>query len=206
MEDEQFDLLPDPSYVRGFLRAYTSYLGLDPQLALDEYDSRFGEFGGGMSPEGLRRARERVAGRPRRREDQLLWLAIGGVTGIALLAWLGLGGSSSTPTQPVPGVPTTTVSTTATAPRPAVDLVFTGRGNRGSYLEVRNGSETGATVYSGVLVPGASRTFSFAEAAWVRIGTPSAIAITVGGEPLEITGGTGTFLITAAGAERLPGG
>jgi hypothetical protein len=146
-----------------------------------------------MSPEGLRRARERAAGRPRRREAQLLWLAIGGVTGIALLAWLGLGGSSSTPTQPVPGVPTTTVSTTATAPRPAVDLVFTGRGNRGSYLEVRNGSETGATVYSGVLVPGASRTFSFAEAAWVRIGTPSAIAITVGGEPLEITGGTGTF-------------
>ena len=38
MEEEQFDLLPDPSYVRGFLRAYASYLGLDPQLALDEYD------------------------------------------------------------------------------------------------------------------------------------------------------------------------
>lgn len=207
MEEEQFDLLPDPSYVRGFLRAYASYLGLDPQLALDEYDSRFGEFAGGMSPEGLRRARRKSAGTPRRREAQLLWLAIGGVTGVALLAWLGLGGSSTTPaTDPVPGIPTTTVATTPTATVDALDLTFTGRGNRGSYLEVRNGSETGATVYSGVLVPGASRTFSFPEAAWVRIGTPAAIAVRIDGEPLQITGGTGTFLITRSGAERLPGG
>lgn len=209
MEEEQFDLLPDPSYVRGFLRAYASYLGLDAQLALDEYDSRFGEFAGGMSPDGLRRARRKTNGGPRRREAQLLWLAIGGVTGVALLAWLGLGGTSSTPaTQPVPGIPTTTVTTsTTTGTTPdALDLTFTGRGNRGSYLEVRNGSDTGATVYSGVLVPGAARTFSFPEAAWVRIGTPAAIAVTIDGEPLQITGGTGTFLITRSGAERLPGG
>lgn len=207
MEEEQFDLLPDPSYVRGFLRAYTSYLGLDPQLALDEYDSRFGEFAGGMSADGLRRARRKANGGPRRREAQLLWLAIGGVTGVALLAWLGLGGSSTTsPTDPVPGVPTTTVVTATTSTVDALDLTFTGRGNRGSYLEVRNGSDTGATVYSGVLVPGAARTFSFPEAAWVRIGTPAAIAVTIDGEPLQITGGTGTFLITRSGAERLPGG
>jgi hypothetical protein len=207
MEDEQFDLLPDPSYVRGFLRAYASYLGLDPQLALDEYDSRFGEFAGGMSPEALRRARKKTSVGLRRREAQLLWLAIGGVTGIALLAWLGLGGSTSTPAiEPVPGVPTTTVTTTGTSTVDAVDLAFTGRGNRGSYLEVRNGSETGAPVYSGVLVPGATRTFSFPEAAWVRIGTPAAIAVTINEEPLQITGGTGTFLITRSGAERLPAG
>ena len=46
----------------------------------------------------------------------------------------------------------------------ALDLAFTGRGNRGSYLEVRNASENGNTVYSGVLVPGATRTFTFANA------------------------------------------
>lgn len=206
MEEEQFDLLPDPSYVRGFLRAYASYLGLDPQLALDEYDSRFGTIGP-ASAEGGRFARRRREGAPRRREAQLLWLAIGGVTGVALLAWLGIGGSGTTDPAPVPGVPTTTApattSTTAAAP---LDLVFTGRGARGSYLEVRNGSESGTTVYSGVLVPGATRTFAFADTAWVRIGAPRAIAITVNGEPLAISGGTGTFLVTAAGAERLPAG
>ena len=203
MEDEQFDLLPDPSYVRGFLRAYSTYLEIDPQLVIDEYDSRFGDIG--QSVEEAKRARRRAESRPRRREAQLLWLAIGGVTGIALLAWLGIGGEqTSAPPEPVPGVPTTTTRT-STAPQ-AVDVTFTGRGNRGSYLEVRNGSDAGATLYSGVLVPGATRAFSFPDGAWVRIGKPEAMSVTVNGEPLPIEGGTGTFLITQAGAERLPAG
>lgn len=203
MEDEQFDLLPDPSYVRGFLRAYCSYLGLDPQLALDEYDSRFGAIGPASGSDRGRFGRARRDGAPRRREAQLLWLAIGGVTGVALLAWLGMGSTSTQPTAPVPGVPTTTGSTTASA---GLDLAFTGRGSRGSYLEVRNQSEAGTTVYSGVLVPGATRTFSLSDAAWVRIGTPRAVAMTVNGEAVRITGGTGTFLVTASGAERQPAG
>ncbi len=205
MEEEQFDLLPDPSYVRGFLRAYCGYLGLDPQLALDEYESRFGELANAISPEGVRRARARAEGKPRRREAQLLWLGIGGVIGVALLTWLGIGGSSTPAPSPVPGVPTTTAPG-ATTTTQSVDLGFTGRGTRGSYLEVRNGSDTGATVYSGVLVPGATRTFSFRDAAWVRIGRPQAVTVTVDGQPLAISGGTGTFLITRSGAERLPAG
>lgn len=203
MEDEQFDLLPDPSYVRGFLRAYSTYLEIDPQLVIDEYDSRFGDIG--QSVEDAKRARLRAESRPRRREAQLLWLAIGGVTGIALLAWLGIGGEpASPPPEPVPGVPTTTTRTSTVTK--AVDIAFTGRGNRGSYLEVRNGSDAGPTLYSGVLVPGATRTFSFADAAWVRIGKPEAMSVTVNGDRLAIKGGTGTFLITQAGAERLPAG
>lgn len=207
MEDEQFDLLPDPSYVRGFLRAYASYLGLDPQLALDEYESRFGDIPGALTAEGLRRQRRRAEERPRRREAQLLWLAIGAVTGVALLTWLGIGGSPSTPEPAtVPGVPTATTGTGTAPAATTIDLSFTGRGARGTYLEVRNGSDTGATVYSGILVPGATRTFSFREAAWVRIGRPDVLSITVNGSPLDITGGTGTFLITRSGAERLPAG
>jgi hypothetical protein len=57
-----------------------------------------------------------------------------------------------------------------------------------------------------VLVPGASRTFPVAESAWVRIGAPKAIGVTIDGEPVQITGGTGTFLITRTGVERLPAG
>ncbi len=205
MEDEQFDLLPDPSYVRGFLRAYAGFLGLDPGLAVDEYDSRFGTFGGALGPEDARRSRRREQRRPRRREAQVLWLAIGGVMGIALLAWLGLGQQTVPSPSPVPGVPTTT-TTAGTVPSPSVDLVFTGRGERGTYLEVRVGSDKGTTVYSGVLVPEATRTFTVKESAWVRIGSPRAVAVSVNGARLEISGGTGTFLITRAGAARLPAG
>lgn len=205
MEEEQFDLLPDPSYVRGFLRAYANYLGLDAELVLDEYDSRFGQFSG--DADTSRRSRRHGAAGPRRREAQLLWLAIGGVTGVALLAWLGVGGGESPAGTPTSSTPTTqSTPTTATAPQPPVEVGFRGEGSRGSYLEVRRGSEDGPTLYSGVLVPGASRTFPVAESAWVRIGAPKAIGVTIDGEDVQITGGTGTFLITRTGVERLPAG
>ena len=41
LEDEQFELLPAETYVRGFLRTYAEFLGLDGQLYVDEYNSRF---------------------------------------------------------------------------------------------------------------------------------------------------------------------
>ncbi len=41
LEDERFDILPAPTYVRGFLRSYAQSLGLDGQPFVDEYNSRF---------------------------------------------------------------------------------------------------------------------------------------------------------------------
>ena len=41
LEEEEFGMLPDPAYVKGFLRAYGDFLDVDPQLLLDEYASRF---------------------------------------------------------------------------------------------------------------------------------------------------------------------
>ena len=41
LEDERFDILPAPTYVRGFLRSYADAVGLDPQPFVDEYNSRF---------------------------------------------------------------------------------------------------------------------------------------------------------------------
>src|ERR671925_286723 len=41
LEDEQFDILPGQTYVKGFLRTYSEYLGLDGQLYVDEYNSRY---------------------------------------------------------------------------------------------------------------------------------------------------------------------
>src|SRR6266702_8058484 len=41
LEDEQFEILPSQTYVKGFLRSYADYLGLDGQVYVDEYSSRF---------------------------------------------------------------------------------------------------------------------------------------------------------------------
>jgi cytoskeleton protein RodZ len=40
LEDEHFDALPGQTYVKGFLRTYADYLGLEGQLYVDEYNSR----------------------------------------------------------------------------------------------------------------------------------------------------------------------
>lgn len=116
MEEEQFDLMPSPTYVRGFLRTYADFLDLDGRLVLDEYESRFGEFREFRSSSDTRPGVPRPAARsrrpepssrrgaaapprrkkrPRRTEVQLLWLAVGGVMSVALLVWLGVGESSS---------------------------------------------------------------------------------------------------------------
>src|SRR3954452_21245055 len=45
LEEETFDALPAQTYVKGFLRTYADYLGLDGQLYVDEVNSRFGADG-----------------------------------------------------------------------------------------------------------------------------------------------------------------
>ena len=40
MENEDFDIMPGTTYVKGFLRTYATYLGLDPEVIIDEYRSR----------------------------------------------------------------------------------------------------------------------------------------------------------------------
>src|SRR3954454_8434511 len=41
LEEERFEQLPSQTYVKGFLRTYADYLGLDGQLYVDEFNSRF---------------------------------------------------------------------------------------------------------------------------------------------------------------------
>ncbi len=41
IENEEWDLLPGPVYVKSFLRTYGDYLGLDSRLLIDEYKRRY---------------------------------------------------------------------------------------------------------------------------------------------------------------------
>src|ERR1700752_1879630 len=41
LENEEWDLLPGPIYVKSFLRTYGDYLGLDSRLLVDEYNRRY---------------------------------------------------------------------------------------------------------------------------------------------------------------------
>src|SRR3954453_9598816 len=82
LEDETFDQLPGPTYVKGFLRTYADYLGLDGQLYVDEYNVRYG-----MGDEALeRRVRSPLMAppprprKPRRRlQLSVVWFALFGI-------------------------------------------------------------------------------------------------------------------------------
>src|SRR5918911_1202150 len=65
LEDEDFAQLPAQTYVKGFLRTYADYLGLDGQLYVDEFNSRYvvGE------EEPVLRPRRSSAGRAHRRVE-----------------------------------------------------------------------------------------------------------------------------------------
>jgi helix-turn-helix protein len=43
LENEEWRVLPGPTYVKTFLRTYAQFLGLDPHVLVDEYSARFEE-------------------------------------------------------------------------------------------------------------------------------------------------------------------
>jgi cytoskeletal protein RodZ len=107
LEEEEFDSLPSGTYVRGFLRAYASYLGLDGRLFVDEYASRFGTR---HDDELFRRRRERPMTQ-RRESSSAVLVALIAVVAIGVLffvAWRFGPGESPTP---APNVVTETLTT-----------------------------------------------------------------------------------------------
>src|SRR5919201_2639534 len=112
LEDEQFSVLPAQTYVKGFLRSYAEYLGLDGQLYVDEYNSRY-VVGEDEAP--LRPRRSPARSRSPRLQSRVVLLTLLGialVTALVIVAWT-RGGSG---TQPIPGLVTT--RTPAAAPKP----------------------------------------------------------------------------------------
>ena len=144
LEDERFELLPSHTYIKGFLRSYAEYLGLDGQLYVDEYNSRFvvGEEDSPVrSPRRVPAAKSR---RRDRRESNIVLLAltaIGLVTALVIAAWQF--GEVDDPA--VRGLNTTPpATTTAAAPNVAGTARLELRATRGnSYLIVRSGGAAG---------------------------------------------------------------
>ena len=89
LEDERFELLPSHTYIKGFLRSYAEYLGLDGQLYVDEYNSRF-VIGEEEAPVRARRVPAAKARRSDRRESRIVVLALAAialVTALVIVAW-----------------------------------------------------------------------------------------------------------------------
>ncbi|HJZ62598.1 MAG TPA: RodZ domain-containing protein [Miltoncostaeaceae bacterium] len=209
LEEERFDDLPAPAYVRGFLATYAEYLGLDGRLVVDEYVSRYGkEDGDDPDPQPVSVWAER---RPRA-DPRLLWIAAGGLAGVAALVWLagGLGSDSpsigGSPVRPTPAAAEAAVLRPVAPPVRGVRLQVTGQGQHGSWIEVRRDGLTGRLIYSGIVGPGVSRSFRAKTALYMAVGWLPSLRVRVNGRPSGASGGTEAFLVTRAGLRPLNGG
>src|SRR4051812_47205798 len=85
LENEEWVLLPGPTYVKTFLRTYTEYLGLDPRMLVEEYSARFEQPENLELPPFSREARLRT--RVTRVPPPSRWGLVAGVI-VAILVFL----------------------------------------------------------------------------------------------------------------------
>ena len=74
LEEEDFTSIPGDAYIRGFLRTYAEYLGLDGDVYVDEYASRFITSWRDELPPRAERPRIRTRERPIQRRTVVLVL------------------------------------------------------------------------------------------------------------------------------------
>jgi cytoskeleton protein RodZ len=90
LENEEFGMLPGPTFVKTFLRTYAEMLGLDPHVLVEEYRANYeGEDELELQPLGPPSAvgRDRIRG-PRLSPGMLALLVLVGI--VAVLAAIGL--------------------------------------------------------------------------------------------------------------------
>jgi cytoskeletal protein RodZ len=114
LENEEWDLLPGPVYVKSFVRTYADYLGLDSRMLTDEFKRRFERPSDhdARPLSAMARDRERAARGPRMPP----WVPIAGVlvAVVVVLFFVGTLGSNggNGKTTPPPTSPTTSTRTT----------------------------------------------------------------------------------------------
>jgi cytoskeletal protein RodZ len=211
LEEEEFGALPGDSYVKGFLRTYAERLGLDGQLYVDEYNSRFA-----LAEEPVVAARHQGRTRRSRAESHAVVVALVGILAVTVLviaAWrFGAAGEEEPAPPASPAVP----STPAEAPAPAepggsppeeaepVDLSVTAVGGA-SRLEVHRGSVEGEFVWEGTLEAGKSQVFRGVEL-WLEVSKPGNLEFMLNGEQVDGVPGRKPVVLTASadGLERAP--
>jgi cytoskeletal protein RodZ len=208
LEEERWELLPGDAYVKGFLRTYADYLGLDGNLYVEEYNSRFAhpDEQPQLVPERFARSGTRFGGVGFLRPLVVVGVIVAIVAGLAAWQLSGSPGKNQSTPPPTTAPPTTTSHTTppkhqthVSATLPTRAVVVASRGN--SWLWVRSGGANGPTVYQGTLLQGKTLPVNLKNGpVWIRIGDPPSIDVRLGGKLVHgLPTQVGNVLLTRRG-------
>jgi Helix-turn-helix domain len=176
LEEEEFEALPSDTYIKGFLRTYADYLGLDGQIYVDEYSSRYAAEGRDERPPDRVRRRRRDRG-VERRAVLVALLGIAVLAALVIVAWK-FGGANPSGSTP-PAVQTRERSGT----RPTV-LVLRGIG-KGTYVEIRRRSRSGQVILQATVPRGAVEKLTGSRF-YLSIRRPAGIRVTLGGRAVSL--------------------
>lgn len=188
LEEEHFEVLPAETYVKGFLRTYAEYLGLDGQLYVDEYNSRF-VIGEEQTEARARRSAARPQRRNRRIETNVVLVALAAIailTVIVISAWKASGGKPTAPAHKAAPV------THTGAPAPLL-MVTALRGS--THLTARVGNARGNVAFEGTVAKGDPARAIRGRRLWVQIDTPENLRIQVRGKLVHVPGGKPKVII-----------
>ncbi|HXV04052.1 MAG TPA: helix-turn-helix domain-containing protein [Gaiellaceae bacterium] len=211
LEDEQFDIPPGQTYVKGFLRTYAEYLGLDGQLYVDEYNSRYVH----VDEETPLRARSSTPslgarGVPRF-ESSVVLIAIAAIGILTLLVFAAWRFGSDTPET---GIPDFSTRPPATKPKPnpaprrtvparrAKLTISAVSGN--SVVEVYGSSLAGKQLFKGTVEDGHSIRFAKNRRYILKMDSPGNLEVVVNGDFKNLPArGPATVIVTANSIRRV---
>ncbi len=212
LEDERFDVLPSETYVKGFLRTYAEYLGLDGQLYVDEFNSRFA-----TAEEPVLASRPVQHRRRRASESGFVVVTVAGIVAVAILFVVAFAFSNDEPSSDATRLGrTSTAAVTQATPAPAppaatakprpvrVRLVLAAaRGD--CWVAVRRGAPDGDLVFSGTLYEGDTMRFT-ARRLWLEFGDAPVenLDVRLNGRRVRVPGDAAVVSVTPRGLRAQP--
>jgi cytoskeletal protein RodZ len=206
MENEDWDVMPGVTYVKGFLRTYATYLGLDPDVIIGEFRSR------AMAPSAEHHepfGGSSVIGKPHshRGRNTVVIVAVVCLIALAAIYVLGMmnggGGGGEEPTtepgalgigSPSPSPSTSPKPTSSATAIPAwqKNLVKISAVDGDCWMEVRRDNSTGVVLFSGTLKKGDKKKFKGKDI-WMSLGAPANVRLEVEGKKAKLKGDVGPW-------------
>jgi cytoskeletal protein RodZ len=208
MENEDWDVMPGVTYVKGFLRTYSTYLALDPDVIIGEFRSR-GMVASEEHQEPF--SGSSVIGKPHSHRGRNTVVIVAVVCLIVLGAiyavgmWNGRGDEEPT-TKPAAlgiGSPSASPSSSKT-PKPdesstAVpawqkNLVRIEAVDGDCWMEVRRNNAEGVVLFSGTLKQGDTKKFKGKDI-WMSLGAPANVQLEAAGEKAKLKSDVGPWTV-----------